>query len=402
MSEKKLFDTDKFFNFVLIFAVVFFTFNVFFGPNKKVEEKNDLTFKTVKSSYTYPNSPVLSVKNNTDKEVKFNLCDNSEITYNNQIINLKEESCKDITVASKTSQQIDYAFEYETFHALGNYNIRFDIDGGIFNNNFKIEDKGVFNEIFTFLFYQPLLNLLIFFINITGNSLFWGIILITVATRLLLVYPQHKSMVSSKKLQKIQPKIKEIQEKHKANPQLAWTELMKLYKEEWVSPMWACLPLLIQIPVFIVVYNILLNLKDPENMTYLYDFIGSFDFATINHVVLGYDILSITSTLGLAWIGLILLVWGSQYLQLKLSFARSTPPKKEWVVLEKKEGIDKYVSANGMPSADLMNKVMLYTLPLMITSFAYFMPAALAVYWFIWTIFAIVQQYFANKVVSKI
>jgi YidC/Oxa1 family membrane protein insertase len=44
-------------------------------------------------------------------------------------------------------------------------------------------------------------------------------------------------MVSSKRLQHIQPKIKEIQDKHKNNPQLAGTELMALYKKEGVSPL---------------------------------------------------------------------------------------------------------------------------------------------------------------------
>jgi hypothetical protein len=150
----------------LIFAIVFFTFNLFFGGQKDVIEKRALEIKPTKSSYTYPNSPKITVKNTTDKEVKFNLCD-AEISYNNSIINLEKENCKDIKVFPNTSEKIDYAFEYKTFQKIGSYNIQFKLNEGVYNNNFRINDKGIFNEIFTFLFYQPLLNLLIFFINIT-------------------------------------------------------------------------------------------------------------------------------------------------------------------------------------------------------------------------------------------
>jgi YidC/Oxa1 family membrane protein insertase len=71
-------------------------------------------------------------------------------------------------------------------------------------------------------------------------SLGWAIILVTIIIRVILLYPQHKMMVSQRKLQLIQPKIKEVQDKHKGNPQLLGMELMKLYKEENVNPMGSC------------------------------------------------------------------------------------------------------------------------------------------------------------------
>jgi YidC/Oxa1 family membrane protein insertase len=54
-----------------------------------------------------------------------------------------------------------------------------------------------------------------FLLEITSYSLGWSIIIITIILRLILLYPQHKMMVSQKKLQLIQPKIKDLQEKYK-------------------------------------------------------------------------------------------------------------------------------------------------------------------------------------------
>jgi YidC/Oxa1 family membrane protein insertase len=100
-------------------------------------------------------------------------------------------------------------------------------------------------------------------------------------------------MVSQRKLQLIQPKIKEVQEKHKGNPQLLGMELMKLYKEENVNPMGSCGMLLIQMPILIVIYQVIISIQDHANMFYLYDFIGKYDVALINTNFYGFDLLGI-------------------------------------------------------------------------------------------------------------
>jgi YidC/Oxa1 family membrane protein insertase len=84
-----------------------------------------------------------------------------------------------------------------------------------------------------------------------------AIILLTVLVRVLFWPLTHKSTVGMKKMQEIQPLMKEIQEKYKDNPQRLQQETWALYKDKKVNPMSSCLPMLIQIPVFIALFNVL-------------------------------------------------------------------------------------------------------------------------------------------------
>ncbi|MBR4522732.1 MAG: YidC/Oxa1 family insertase periplasmic-domain containing protein [Kiritimatiellae bacterium] len=84
-----------------------------------------------------------------------------------------------------------------------------------------------------------------------------AIILLTVLVRLVFWPLTHKSTVGMKKMQEIQPLMKEIQAKYKDNPQRLQQETMKLYREHQVNPLSSCLPMLIQIPVFIALFNVL-------------------------------------------------------------------------------------------------------------------------------------------------
>ncbi|MBO7483266.1 MAG: YidC/Oxa1 family insertase periplasmic-domain containing protein [Kiritimatiellae bacterium] len=84
-----------------------------------------------------------------------------------------------------------------------------------------------------------------------------AIILLTILVRLLFWPLTHKSTVGMKKMQEIQPLMKEIQARYKDNPQRMQQETWALYKEHKVNPMSSCLPMLIQIPVFIALFNVL-------------------------------------------------------------------------------------------------------------------------------------------------
>ena len=84
-----------------------------------------------------------------------------------------------------------------------------------------------------------------------------AIILLTILVRVLFWPLTHKSTVGMKKMQEIQPLMKEIQAKYKDNPQRLQQETWALYKEKKVNPMSSCLPMLIQIPVFIALFNVL-------------------------------------------------------------------------------------------------------------------------------------------------
>ncbi len=84
-----------------------------------------------------------------------------------------------------------------------------------------------------------------------------AIILLTILVRLLFWPLTHQSTVGMKKMQEIQPLMKEIQTKYKDNPQRMQQETFALYRTHKVNPMSSCLPMLVQIPVFIALFNVL-------------------------------------------------------------------------------------------------------------------------------------------------
>ena len=98
-----------------------------------------------------------------------------------------------------------------------------------------------------------LLWLLIKFNALLG-SYGWSIILLTLVVRLVFYPLTARGNASMKKMQLVQPKLKEIREKYKDNPQLMNSKMMELYRTEGVNPFGGCLPILLQIPVFFALY----------------------------------------------------------------------------------------------------------------------------------------------------
>lgn len=105
---------------------------------------------------------------------------------------------------------------------------------------------------------MPLFWVLKFFYSYMGNY-GWAIIILTIVTRIPFIPIMHKSQKSMKKLQTIQPMMAELKEKYKKDPQKMQQETMALYKKHKVNPIGGCLPMLLQIPVFIALYNVLLR-----------------------------------------------------------------------------------------------------------------------------------------------
>jgi len=83
------------------------------------------------------------------------------------------------------------------------------------------------------------------------------IILLTVIIKLLFVPLQYKSYTSMKKMQGIQPKVAAVQEKFKDDRERLNKELIKLYRDHKVNPVGGCLPMVLQMPVFVSLFNIL-------------------------------------------------------------------------------------------------------------------------------------------------
>lgn len=103
---------------------------------------------------------------------------------------------------------------------------------------------------------EPLLMLMKWFHSLIGN---WGfaIILLTLSVRVLVLPLYLMSVKSMKAMQKIQPMMKAIQEKHKADPMTMNREVMALMKEHKANPLGGCLPMLLQIPIFFALYQVI-------------------------------------------------------------------------------------------------------------------------------------------------
>lgn len=87
----------------------------------------------------------------------------------------------------------------------------------------------------------------------------WAIVLLTIIMRILMMPLTIKQTRSMHDMQRIQPMIKDIQKKYKDNKQKQQEEMMKLYEEHRVNPLGGCLPILLQMPIFIALFEVLRN-----------------------------------------------------------------------------------------------------------------------------------------------
>ncbi len=183
-----------------------------------------------------------------------------------------------------------------------------------------------------------------------------AIILMTIAIKLAMFPLTQKQMHSMRGMQEIQPKTKYIQEKYKEDPQKMQQKMMELYKENGVSPLGGCLPLLIQMPIFIAFYQSLFNFKfvNEAHAGFLWiPNIGNPD---------PYFILAILAAV-------------TTFIQQKISMVDSNDPTQ---------------------------KSMLYFMPLFMAWIAYKMPAGLPLYWVVFNILGILQQLYVNRQITVV
>lgn len=233
-------------------------------------------------------------------------------------------------------------------------------------------------DFFKVILYQPLYNILIFFAwLVPGDSIGWAIILLTVLIRIILLPASLKAARAQVKLQAIQPKINKIRQEIKDQQQQG-KAIMKLYKDEDASPFGSCLPLLIQLPIIFILYRVFSAGLDQSRFSMLYSFTPRPD--TINTIFFGLDLSKPE-----AWV-LPILAGASQFILSKMTMPPTAPK-----------------TGNDTQAADPMamaNKQMVYLFPLMTVFIARSLPAALAIYWIITTLFGIVQQLYVNKTIK--
>lgn len=219
--------------------------------------------------------------------------------------------------------------------------------------------------------YRPLLNGLVFlYETIALHDLGLAIILLTVVIRLILFPLFQKNAHTQTVIQAIQPKIKEIQSRHKGNKEKEVQETLALYREHNVNPFSGFLFILVQLPILIALYHIFLRGLTPEALGDVYSFISH--PAEVRATLFGLI------NLEKPHIILLGLTAAAQYIQGKISI----PPKPPGAALSTQE----QVARN-----------MVYVGPVLtLVVFANF-PAAASLYWFVSTLFSIGQQRIINK-----
>ncbi|HER23507.1 MAG TPA: YidC/Oxa1 family membrane protein insertase [Candidatus Atribacteria bacterium] len=216
-----------------------------------------------------------------------------------------------------------------------------------------------------------------------------AIILLTILIRLILYPLMQKQMVSMREMQKIQPLMKAVQDKYKNDKERLNKELMALYKEHKVNPMSGCLPLLIQMPILILLFQALrvFEYLDPitNNIAGGFLWIKSYYAVMENGELVTKAGLALSERLipfgifGLEHIGILpFLVAGSMYIQQKMTSPGGT-------------------SGKGGGSSEQTQKMMTIMMPLMIGFMSFTLPSGLTLYWFTSTLLGIGQQYLINK-----
>ena len=229
-------------------------------------------------------------------------------------------------------------------------------------------------SVFTTIFYQPIFNTLIWFYNsVPGRDIGIAIILLTVLLKIVLWPFSLQSLKSQKAMSELQPKLKELQEKYKGKKEELAKATMQLYSKEKVSPFSSCLPLLIQFPFLIALYQVLRDGLASKGFELLYPFVAN--PGQIDPTIFGLLNLAAPNFI------LALLAGGAQYLQSKMLVTKS-PPRS----VQGKEG------SKDEDTMARMNKQMVYMMPAITVVISAGLPAGLALYWLVQSLLTVGQQ----------
>ncbi len=251
----------------------------------------------------------------------------------------------------------------------------------------------IFTPVFQLMFiiliavYQFLEN-----IGVPG-AIAWAIVVLTLIVRAVLIPLYRKQLVSQRRMQLIQPEVKEIQKRYKGDQVKARLAQQELFKERGINPLAGCLPLLLQLPLLFIMYSVIQNgltNQDPTAMLTVFgtkivdlhctNIVNGVIDATrpcIDSKIFGdFDIGKPQAFLYLFGFGLSFLAIASALLQLVQS--RMMLPVAD--------------PSNDDPNARIQRQTMLF-LPLISVVYGGFLPAGLFIYWIVATVFSIVQQY---------
>jgi YidC/Oxa1 family membrane protein insertase len=228
-------------------------------------------------------------------------------------------------------------------------------------------------EVWHLIIGNPILNVLIALSHFLGGSFGMAIIVLTVIVRLISWPLTKRQLGSTKAMQEMQPKLQELQKKYSKNQQKLQQEMMKLYKEAGVNPLGCIWPMLIQLPIWIALYQAIMRAlaTTPENLLEL------------AHRLYSWGVVSQAIPLSsrFLWLdlgsqgdfALAIIVGATMWVQQKMTTAPSIDPRQQ---------------STG--------KMMLLMMPLMFGFLTLMFPSGLALYWAVSNVIGIVTQYFVT------
>ena len=225
-------------------------------------------------------------------------------------------------------------------------------------------------DVFNFILYQPLFNALIgLYEYFPGRDFGIAVIILTLLIKVALYPLGSLSIRAQKNLSQLQPKIQELQKKYKNDKEKLVKETLELYKREKINPFSGFLPLLVQLPILIALFQVFWRGFGPEQIIHLYGFLPN--PGEINPFFLGLVNLSSPNIVLAFFAGV------AQFWQTKMLSPKSEPNPAQ------KQG----------NFQQLMQRQMLYFLPIFTVLILWRLPSAIGLYWLVTSFFTIAQQY---------
>jgi YidC/Oxa1 family membrane protein insertase len=227
-------------------------------------------------------------------------------------------------------------------------------------------------QIWDLIALQPVMNMLIVLTHYLFSSFGLAIIALTIVVNILMYPLTKKQLHATQAMQSLQPKLSELQKKYGKDRQRLAQEQMRLYKESGVNPAGCLMPMLIQLPIWIALYQSIIRVLawTPE------DFLGLSRYLYSWQVV--YSSLPLADkflwfSLAVPDAVLAVLVMITMWLQQKMVTPPTTDPKQQ-----------------------SMSRMMLWTMPLMFGFLCLSFPSGLALFWVTSSVIRIAMQYFAT------
>ena len=240
----------------------------------------------------------------------------------------------------------------------------------------------MFSYIWHTFFFDPVYNGLIFFIDIIpGGDVGLAIIATVVVVKVILLPLSIKAAKTQRIMREIEPKLREIKETHKDNREAQALAMMTVYREAGMNPFASLFLILLQIPIVIALYFAVYSgggIKLPEiNVDLLYAFVN-------NPTIVNMDFLGMVDITGKS-IVLALLAGITQYYQVKVSLPEM-PPRDPNKAPDMK---DEFIRN--------MHMQMRYVMPVIIVFVSYIISAAIALYFFVSNVVAILQELYIKR-----